>query len=139
MIIRPTAALVVAIVTADGITAQQQKPAVEYVDTSAIALGPLGFMQARAVLADTSGIAYAIFPAGSKQTSHHHDQERHAERLLPCERRDPPHRATDRGRAQAAADEAFDRFRRAHLRRELVLAEEFAEHVLQHVAQLHDQ
>lgn len=75
MLIRPTAALVVAIVAADGITAQQQKPAVEYVDTSAIALGPLGFMQARAVLAETSGLAYAVFPAGSKQTPHHHDQE----------------------------------------------------------------
>src|SRR3978361_389992 len=54
--------------------ANQTEPVV-YTDMAAIPLTPFGPMQARAVLADTSGIAMAVLPAGMKQTPNHHDQE----------------------------------------------------------------
>src|SRR3546814_6014318 len=48
-------------------------------------------------------------------------------------------RGADAHRRQAATDQALDRLRRTHRRRQLALAEQFSEHVLQHVADLHNQ
>lgn len=52
-----------------------QDQGVTYHDFAAIPLTPVGSMQARAFLADTSGIAMGVMPPGMKQAPNHHEQE----------------------------------------------------------------